>query len=245
MAVVAHVHHKLGSPFRPFVRYREIGLKRAIYRIPTHRSTADNWQRRVAMEFQIMLNWNGFKLHIKCVVDSEKMNTHVREMRTHEFSSRKMFSFACVSVSERTDEWSKANEIKIQAPTTKPRQYRWRHSAAASLLRRRRLGRSQHTILTTLDEGAHDVLKNLAVVCACCVFQSIAFEMCAPYVTHKPIQTHTRARPFSFSLTRSFACCMCAWMCVCSVYAHFCFHSRLRVIVVGYPILHAVSRYER
>lgn len=155
------------------------------------------------MEFQIMLNWNGFKLHIKCVVDSEKTNTHGREMRTHEFSSRKMFRL-CFSV--RADGWSKANEIKILAPTTKTRQYRWRLSAAASLRlrcrRRRRLGRSQHTILTTLDEGAHVVLKNLVVVCACCVFQSIAFEMCAPYVTHEPI--HTDARATVLLLARSF-----------------------------------------
>lgn len=128
------------------------------------------------------------------------------EERCEHTNSRlaKCFFRLCFSV--RTNGWSKANEIKILAPTTKTRQYRWRLSAAASLRlrcrRRRRLGRSQHTILTTLDEGAHVVLKNLVVVCACCVFQSIAFEMCAPYVTHEPI--HTDARATVLLLARSF-----------------------------------------
>lgn len=78
-------------------------------------------------------------------------------------------------------------------------------------------------------------------------WRTIAFEMCAPYVTRK----HTRSLSFSLahSLARARSCvrvCRCGCVCL-SVYAHFCFRSRRRVIVVGYPIsvLHAVSRYTR
>lgn len=106
---------------------------------------------------------------------------------------------------------------------------------------RRRL--SQNSILTTVDEGAHIVLNNLLTPYVR-VASSRLLEFYRIWNVRALCHTHTLTRNLSFSLAHSLArppAIVCVRVCVgvtvcLSVSAHFCFHSRLRVIVVVYPI---------